>query len=223
MSNKIFNSATGRWCVNLAGRRFGSLVVVEISNEKSVNNETLWICKCDCGNIKNSISGSLIHGGNKSCGCKGSFVVKGESKTRLKIIWDNMIARCYSKKSDSYSYCGSNGIVVCEEWRSDFFSFKKWAISSGYNDSLTLDRFPNRMGNYEPSNCRWATVKEQQNNRRSNLFITFNGETKTAKEWSEAVNIPYATLTQRITKLKWPHDKALTTPFRNAKKMKNGR
>lgn len=99
------------------------------------------------------------------------------------------------------------GIRVCNEWKNDFKAFYNWAINNGYSDELTIDRIDNN-GNYSPDNCRWATVKEQNKNRRSNHLITFNGETHTMKEWSEILKIDYNKLKHRINNYNWPIEEA---------------
>ena len=88
----------------------------------------------------------------------------GMTKTRLHLIWSNMKTRCLNTKDPHYKWYGARGIKICPEWL-DFIPFKEWALSSGYNDKLTLDRI-NNDGDYCPNNCRWATIQEQSLNRR---------------------------------------------------------
>lgn len=135
----------------------------------------------------------------------------GDTGTRLHRIWQNMKARCYRKSAREYENYGGRGITVCEEWRSNYEKFKEWAINNGYADNLTIDRI-NVNGNYEPTNCRWITNKEQQNNRRDNACYEFNGETKTLAQWSEELGICYKTLQKRIRK--WGVEKAFTEPLK---------
>jgi hypothetical protein len=118
-----------------------------------------------------------------------------------------MKARCYKPTSARYYTHGARGIKVCDEWLS-FEGFIKWALSNGYQENLTIDRI-NNDGNYEPSNCRWATPKEQANNRRTNHLLTYKGETHTTKEWSEITGINYCTLIGRINRLGWSTEKTL--------------
>lgn len=131
-----------------------------------------------------------------------------------------MLDRCYKPELKHYRLYGGRGITVCDEWKNDFMAFATWSLANGYAANLTIDRHPNKNGNYEPTNCRWATVKQQSNNRRNNSFLTFRGQTKTIAEWSEIVDINQFAISQRIIKLKWSVKKALTTPLNktNSKK-----
>lgn len=119
-----------------------------------------------------------------------------------------MKQRCLNPSRPDYANYGAKGVSVCDEWM-EFPAFLRWAYSSGYNDNLTLDRI-NPNGNYEPSNCRWVGFKEQENNRTNNVLIAFNGEIHTRQEWSEITGIKYTTIRNRIDKLGWPVEKALT-------------
>ena len=104
---------------------------------------------------------------------------------------------------------------MCDEWKNDYFSFKKWAVNNGYKENLTIDRIDND-GDYTPDNCRWATPKEQGNNRRTNKNIIFNGETHTIAEWSRITGINNPVLKYRFQK-GWDTEKALTTPVKEKK------
>ena len=119
-----------------------------------------------------------------------------------------MIWRCYRKEHSSYKYYGGRGIKVCDEWQA-FEPFYQWALNTGYSENLTLDRI-NNNGNYEPSNCRWATAKEQANNRRANRIVTFNGETKTVAEWAELLGITHQAMSERLNSKHWTIEDALT-------------
>lgn len=137
-------------------------------------------------------------------------VKHGLSNTRLHRIWHSMYCRCYYKSTNQYKNYGGRGIKVCEEWEhmQGFINFYNWAINNGYKETLTLDRIDNNKG-YCPSNCRWITPKEQSNNRRNNVYYTFNGETKTSKQWCELYNISQTTLLDRL-KRGWTLEQALT-------------
>ena len=108
-----------------------------------------------------------------------------------------MLKRCYKENNQAYKDYGGRGITVCDEWKNSFVEFAKWAMKNGYKDDLTIDRIDNN-GNYEPSNCRWATKAEQARNTRKNKFFTYNGETKIISEWSRILEIPQTTLFRRI-------------------------
>lgn len=116
--------------------------------------------------------------------------------TRLYRIWLNMRNRCNNPKAFKYEDYGGRGITIIKEW-DDFSKFEEWALSNGYNDSLTIDRINNDLG-YYPQNCRWASPKEQANNRRSSVYITHNGETHTMAEWADILDVPYKVFTNRI-------------------------
>ena len=124
-----------------------------------------------------------------------------------------MKERCYNANSDRYKDYGGKGTTVFDEWKNNFQSFYDWAMANGYKDSLTIDRIDTN-GNYEPANSRWITNKEQQNNRTDNHYVTFNGETKTLKEWSEFLGVNYSTLNHRINQYGWSVEKALTEKVR---------
>ena len=135
--------------------------------------------------------------------------------TRLYSIWQNMKNRCYYIRSIEFARYGGRGIKVCKEWRESFQNFFDWAIRNGYADNLTIDRI-DVNGDYCPENCRWATPKEQQNNRRNNHPLTYKGKTQTVSEWANELSISESTIRTRL----WRGcsvEKALA-PARNYKK-----
>ena len=119
----------------------------------------------------------------------------GMSHTRLHNIWLTMRQRCEKPNCSGYRKYGAKGIKVCEEW-SSFEVFRDWSMVNGYDDTLTIDRI-DPHGNYEPSNCRWATQKEQQNNRSNNVVLTYKGETHGLMKWEAITGIPYRILYDR--------------------------
>lgn len=111
-----------------------------------------------------------------------------------------MKRRCYEENNKDYFRYGGRGIIVCFEWmdkNNGFMNFYNWAMQNGYDDTLTLDRI-DVNGNYEPSNCKWSTIKEQNTNTRVNRFITYRGETKTLSQWAEEYEMIPETLSYRL-------------------------
>ena len=182
---------------DLTGKKFGKLEVIGVHDTGS--RKTYYVCQCDCGNVKVVRADSLISGATKSCGCikkeqdKINLSANHKHKmsgTRIYETWQDMKRRCYNKQNARYDRYGGRGITVCDEWLNNFQSFYDWAISNGYSDDLTIDRIDND-GNYEPSNCRWSTAKEQCNNRGSNINITIGNATKSLMCWCEIFNVDY--------------------------------
>ena len=207
--------------LNITGKRFGKLVAIKMIG-KNKNGGYLWQCKCDCGNEITASVGNLNNGHTKSCGClrayrcKMNFTKHGLESTRLYDIWRDMRLRCYDERNISYNRYGGRGITICDEWKEDVKAFYDWAMANGYNDGLTIERIDND-GNYSQENCRWATVKEQANNRRSNVLVTHNGKTQTMKEWAHEVGIPCRVVWARMQRLGWSVERALTDPVRKGK------
>ena len=134
-------------------------------------------------------------------------VKHGLSKTRLHTIWHSMYCRCNYPTTNGYKNYGGRGIKICKEWQ-EFTNFHDWAVANGYSDNLTLDRI-DIDGDYEPSNCRWETPKNQSNHKTNNVYLSFNGETKTAKQWCEQYGINQTTFSDRV-KRGWTIEQALT-------------
>lgn len=207
---------------DLTGQKFGRLIVLkQVGRDK--NNQVIWLCQCECGNTIKTISNRLKMGKTKSCGCLAKEIksithkTHGLSHTRLNRIYRKMKGRCLCKTNPAYPRYGGRGIKICVEWLDNFMNFYNWAINNGYADNLSIDRI-NVNGNYEPSNCRWATDKIQTRNLRTNHLVTYKGETRCIAEWAEILKIKYSTILQRINKLKWSAEKAFETPIMEVKK-----
>lgn len=204
----------------MIGKRKGHVIVLGLDCIK--NNRSYWICLCDCGKTISKRSDALLRP-NCSCGCvkndnqRKRMTEHGETKTRLYSIWLGMKSRCYCPSNKCYNAYGQRGITVFPQWKDDFVAFKDYvsALPHYGEDGYTLDRIdPN--GNYEPNNLRWATAKEQGNNRRDNHFLTMDGVTLTVSQWAEKLGIKYSTLTNRLASGYSDID-ALTKPVKSRK------
>lgn len=203
---------------DLTNLRFGKLIAVKCV-KKPNQAKYYWECICDCGNTKIISSSNLIKGNSSTCGCGkvkiGDATRKhGMTNTRMFKIWTGIRKRCTNPKCKSYPIYGGRGISISYKWDKfiDFYNDMK----HGYADNLSLDRI-NPNGNYEPENCRWATPKIQNRNRRNNHLISLNNQNKTLAEWSEVSGIHYSLISYRI-KNGWDAEKAIFTPSLQQKK-----
>ncbi len=201
---------------NLVGRRFTRLEVLERAGSDKKGNAK-WLCKCECGNIITVLGNNLKRGTTQSCGClhieraKEANTIHGHYYERLYGVWRDIKDRCYNENNKEFFGYGGRGITVCDEWVKDFQAFYDWSMANGYKEGLTIDRINNDKG-YSPDNCRWANMKTQSNNRRSNHLITYNGKTQTIAQWADEMEISYDALVARITKYHWTIERALTEP-----------
>lgn len=206
---------------DLTGLRFGKLTVIRRVYTNDYRR-VYWKCQCDCGKTAIVMGKLLKSGGTKSCGCRvyeSKNVKHGLKHTRLYRIWSGIKNRCYCKTSPCFDRYGGRGIVMCDEWRTDFTPFYNWALSNGYSDDLSIDRI-DVNGNYEPSNCRWATAKEQSDNKRCNILVTLGNETLDLQQWCDRIGIKRSTVNTRVKTCGWSYERALTTPVRAHKKYK---
>lgn len=195
---------------NLRGQRFGRLTAIQADHYvlSSGRRVVAWHCVCSCGNKTLIHAVHLVAGRSKSCGClnaelgKQRMTTHGKTNTTEHRIWKAMIRRCYNPKVFAFKYYGGRGIFVCDRWRTgddNYGGFECFLSDMGPRpEGMTLDRHPNNNGNYEPSNCRWATRHQQANNKRSSLTATLDGETKTVAEWADFFGISRYTIYHRI-------------------------
>lgn len=186
--------------LKIVGERFGRLEVLRFSRMQG--NLSLFWCKCDCGVEKEVIGSCMKRGLIKSCGCLAAENASkrtrkhGESMTKLYKVWRHMIERCTQPTCKEYKRYGARGIYVCDEWLTDYFKFKS-DVGSGYAPGLEFDR-PNNNDGYHKGNFRWTTHKVNNNNKRTNCYIEYNGETKTATEWAEIYGLNRKCISERV-------------------------
>jgi hypothetical protein len=206
------NATKGVRFKDLTGMRFGKLVAVE-PFKKSWCSKYFWKCECDCGKEISCLGSNLLRGNTSSCGCYKDEKIgdlrrsHGLPNTRIFKIWAGIRKRCNNPKCAAYKDYGGRGIKICERW--DKFENFYEDMKDGYADNLSLDRFPNVNGDYEPGNCRWATTAEQNRNRRTNVIVEYNGVSKTLTEWQMVTGIRYSTISNRI-KQGWSVEDALS-------------
>lgn len=195
--------------LELSGRRFGKLLV-ENEHGRDLHGAVMWLCVCDCGSSSVVRGTGLIAGRTRSCGCGMSEAARrpkthGASKTALYRRWRAMLDRVQNPNHGEFGNYGGRGIQVCDRWHS-FIAFRA-DMGNTFQEELTLERV-DVNGNYEPANCRWATSREQNINRRNNHKVTFQGQTMTVQEWGEKLGIKPNTIVTRLRR-GWPIERAL--------------
>lgn len=196
--------------IDLTGQRFGTLTVISEVPERNKNGHIVYNVICDCGKEKQVLGASLRYGGSRSCNkCYLLTGSHGMWKSKEFNTWQSMKDRCSNPNNPRYKNYGARGIKVCDAWIKDFSQFFK---DMGYSQGLTIDRI-DVNGNYEPSNCRWATPKLQARNRTNNISYTYNGSTKCMAEWCEILNMATSTFGNRI-KRGWSIERIIETPVR---------
>ena len=188
--------------IDLSGQRFGRLVAMHAMPPKKKGGSTRWLCRCDCGNESTPGTAQLRRGRAKSCGCfqaeaaRSANATHGQIKSSEYRAWCAMRSRCNTKSNISFKNYGGRGISVCKRW-GDFLCFL--SDMGPRPKGTTIDRIDNN-GNYEPSNCRWATKEVQDSNKRTTVLVTFNGKTMTYSQWGRELNTDPGTLRQRWIK-----------------------
>lgn len=164
------------------------------------NGIIYYPCLCDCGVIKEVRVYSLIDGKSRSCGCLSKEItakrelIHGNSAKPEYLIWIKIKHRCNNPKDRQYPNYGGRGILLCKKWL-DFEEFSK-DMGPRPGPKHTIDRI-NNNGNYEPGNCRWATKKEQNNNKRNNVLVEIGSEIKTIAGWAAASGLRHSTILER--------------------------
>lgn len=199
---------------NMIGKVVGRLTVIEyagIAKSKNGHTARTWKCKCVCGNETIKTTQALRNGKSISCGCyriektKAFATTHGLSKTRLYDTYLCMKARCYKPSTTYYENYGGRGIKVCDEWLNSFETFYKWAMENGYKDNLTIERKDNN-GDYCPENCTWITQAEQNRNRRTSHFVTYNGQKMLLSDLVKLTGLAPQTITKYEQQYNYNYD-----------------
>lgn len=200
---------------DLTGRTFGRLTVVAYAGKRNGMRQWLCRCECNCGKDKAYFAVNLLRGKSKSCGCLNAEVsgarrrTHGMTRTTTYVAWHAMWQRCTDATRKDYSRYGGRGINVCSRWE----RFEAFLSDMGErpSPSHSIDRI-NNSGDYEPGNCRWATIIQQARNKRNNRLITHDGRTATVAEWAEITGICRSTINSRLRD-GWEPATAVSTPL----------
>ena len=208
---------------DIVGKIVNGIEVLSYSHTKTYNGKTknpihMYDCKCHCGKQREFVRGTLIKGKIKSCGCIKPTKTHGESGTKIHNLWCSILLRINNKNQVGYKNYGGRGIIVCDRWKT-YENFRDDMKESYYEH---LEKFGSRNttieridvnGNYCPENCKWATMKEQNLNVRSNVIIEYNGEKQPISYFADKYNIKYGTLYSRIVTRKWDVKKSIEEPL----------
>lgn len=201
------------------GQMFGRLKV--IGDGRKIKGRLKYLCECSCEKHTQKLidKNCLLSGRTLSCGCLRNKKVRermtkhGGKKKRLYHVWLSIKERCYNINDNRYKNYGGRGITVCDEWKDDYAAFEVWAIENGYDENAqygecTIDRIDFDKS-YSPDNCRWISLKEQNNNRTTTIWLTHNGKTQTLLDWAKELQINPKTLRTRINR-GWSTEDVLT-------------
>jgi hypothetical protein len=212
-SDHVTSKKTGRQIISLVGREYGRWTVIEFAGRE--NKRTWWLCRCKCGTEKRVPGSALQAGSSTSCGCYQQEdnirrnIKHGRSRTHEYRARQRMITRCYNENATQYPDYGARGIRVCQRWLDSFQAFLE-DMGLAPSSDHSIDRI-NVNGDYEPSNCRWATNTEQCRNKRNNRLLEFRGEVRCLREWAEIVGFSFGLVEKRI-QVGWSVERALTEP-----------
>lgn len=215
MLASLLNKKTGPRPKDISGMRFERLVALKYVELGK------WLCECDCGNTTVAVGSDLRRGRIRSCGCLQLEVARtgdcrrthGGAGSPEYNSWHSMIRRCTDPTTLGYHRYGGRGISVCERWASSFTHFLE---DMGFRPTgTTLDR-KDVNGNYEPSNCRWATHQEQAENTSRVILVTANGKTQSLGAWARDLGVSDKAIRYRL-KIGMSHHNAINKPFRKHK------
>lgn len=186
------------------GKVYGLLTIISVDNHTGLNARKC-LAKCVCGNYTKAILSNLKNSTTKSCGCYRINFSKTHGETnslgasKEYNVWHHIKDRCYNSNDEAYKNYGARGIVMCDSWKNSFEIFLK-DVGRAPSEKHTLDRYPNKDGNYESGNCRWVTHYEQNRNHRRNRWIQYKGKKMIAKDMAKELNIPYTSFIYYLNK-----------------------
>lgn len=202
--------------IDITNQIFDRLTVLH-RVENNIDGDAMWLCECSCGSTRIVKGGSLRSKTTRSCGCLfeeirsgGTATTHGQSQTSEYSVWSAMKQRCNNENIAHYDNYGGRGISVCNRWNVSFETFIS-DMGRRPSRSHTIERIDNN-GNYEPSNCKWATYAEQNRNKRDNVYVTINGKTMVAEDWGKQHGLPRSIVSNRI-KIGMTHEEAVYTPL----------
>lgn len=208
----LLSDTSSKKVIDLTGQTFGRLTVTSRISARG-DRRTKWECLCSCGRKTVSVADNLRSGRSQSCGCLRAEATTKHGNARKSGntseygTWEGMNARCFNEKSNGFRHYGGRGITVCDRWRESFENFIA-DMGPKPTPKHSIDRFPDMNGNYEPSNCRWATPSEQSRNTRVNHVVSYQGESLPLIEWAERYGLAYSCLHSRL-KSGWSVERAL--------------
>lgn len=214
-------SFKGAAMIDMTGQRFGRWVVVRLAHAGYTDAlgkacPAKWTCLCDCGSTRDIPRNNLTTGASSSCGClkREMQTTHGMTKDPMYKTWVSIRLRIQDPTNADYPTYGGRGLTMEPEWARDFSTFRAWVVENiGPKPSpdRTIDRKNNDLG-YLKGNLRWATVLQQQNNRRNNRMLTYEGETMNMKQWCTKLDLNYGAVKMRLGKMGWTVEQALGTP-----------
>lgn len=216
IEKQVREKPTDRRFIDMEGRKLGRITVGRYCGRCLSGSR--WECHCECGRVYITSYAVLKNPTNRSCGCYHdevcgkATITHGMSRTPEFEIWLGIKDRCFCTTDHAYGDYGGRGITMHPTWVESFEQFYK-DVGPRPSPQHTIDRYPNNNGNYEPGNVRWATKKQQANNRRSNRMITVNGVTKTLMQWGESTGFGWGVIKRRLD-MGWDEESAVTTPVR---------
>lgn len=200
--------------LDLVGKKFGSLLVTKFGYMDGPHHRSRWVCMCDCGNETTALGTQLVSGKRTTCGCsrrgENHFNFKhGRSGTRAHNIWMHILDRCYLESMACYPDYGGRGISVCDEWRNSFATFFA-DMGDPPSKNHSIDRI-DVNGNYSPENCRWATRKEQERNKRNNRIVVLDGNEMCLADAADILGMTYGAARARANRGTLPNQSSQAT------------